>query len=57
MENTMLGDETFERMVRAILDAQYRNARKSKREDYIKRLKKEHPDRINQIIKIAKDYE
>lgn len=52
-----LGDETFERMVRAILDAQYRTARKSKREDYIKRLKKEHPERINQIIKIAKDYE
>lgn len=52
-----LGDETFERMVRAILDAQYKTARKSKRDDYIKRLKKEHPDRINQIIKIVNSYE
>ena len=51
----MLGDDTFERMVRTIIDSQIKNGRKTG--DYVKRLKKEHPYRINHIIKIAKDYE
>lgn len=50
-----LGDETFERMVRQIIEAQIRNNRNTR--EYIKRLKKEFPDRINQIIKIAQDYD
>ena len=47
-------NDQFETQVRRVLDV---ISKKSKRDEYIKRLKKEHPDRINQIIKIAKDYD
>jgi hypothetical protein len=46
-------DHQFETQVRKVLPG----LSKSAREKLIKTLKKEHPDRINQIIKIAKDYE
>jgi hypothetical protein len=53
----MLGDETFERMVRTILDSQIKAGRSDKRKAYVKKLKSEHGDKINLIIKILKDYE
>ena len=48
-------NEQFEKQVRQILDSHIKNGRKTG--DYVKRLKKEYPNRINHIIKILKDYE
>ena len=52
-----IGDETFERMVRTILDWQIKAGRSDKRKAYIKRLKDGHKDKLNLIDKILKDYE
>ena len=53
-----IGDETFERMVRVILDSQIKAGRSDKqKKDYIKKLKDVHRDKRNVIDKILKDYE
>lgn len=52
-----IGDETFERMVRVILDSQIKAGRSDKRKAYVKRLKDVHRDKRNVIDKILKDYE
>jgi 3-methyladenine DNA glycosylase/8-oxoguanine DNA glycosylase len=53
-----LGDETFERMVRSILDSQIKVGRTDKqKKDYIKKLKDGHRDKLDLIDKILKDYE
>jgi hypothetical protein len=50
-------NEQFEKQVRTILDSQIKANRKDKRKAYVKKLKSEHGDKINLIIKILKDYE
>jgi hypothetical protein len=50
-------NEQFEKQVRTILDSQIKANRKDKRKVYVKKLKNEHGDKINLIIKILKDYE
>jgi hypothetical protein len=50
-------NEQFEKQVRTILDSQIKANRKDKRRAYVKKLKSEHGDKINLIIKILKDYE
>jgi hypothetical protein len=52
-----IGDETFERMVRSILDSQIKAGRSDKRKAYVKKLKDGHKDKLNLIDKILKDYE
>ena len=52
-----IGDETFERMVRTILDSQIKAGRSDKRKAYVKKLKDGHKDKLNLIDKILKDYE